>query len=206
MFKRVVSLLSLIVSLLLFVGVGGIYASWTYASSFVEDLNTYVGVDLLEFEFAPEEILPDDEEADQAGENHVALINNVVDHITYGLNSTSKPIVNDLLQSGTALVYSQQNVQGGNLKHLLLDDANVEKLDFVVEYVSDTEYACYTFSSSMLTSSNSGKSMQAYKTKIVYENGKWDAVLSYEGKATIARVTVKNSSFMSILVSSWEKV
>ena len=185
--------------------VGGVSATWTYTEKRVDDIDNNFGVNIGEFEFKPEEILPDDEEADQAGQNHVTLLDRIVNHITYGLNSNSKPIVNDLLQSGTAVVYSQQNVQGGNLKHLLVSGATVDKLDFAIAYVSATEYACYTFSSAELTNSNIGTNILAYKTKIVKENGKWVETFSYEGKATVTSVNVKNSNIITINVNSWVK-
>ena len=186
--------------------VGSVSASWSYSASFVENISSFMQIEIKDFEFAPEEILPDDDTADQAGANHVTLLHNIVDHVKYGLNATSKPIVNEILQEGKGIVYSQQKVQGGNLKHLLLRGDTVDHLDFAVQYVSSTEYACYTFSTDEITSSNSGKQIQVYKTKIIYQESKWVAVASYEGVAVVARVNANGSLIMAINVSSWVKV
>ena len=39
------------------------------------------------------------------------------------------------------VVYCEQNVQGGNLKHLIIDGTAAYNLLFQIEYVSDTEYS-----------------------------------------------------------------
>jgi len=201
----VLKITSAIVCFILLLSIGGVIATWTYSNSFIDDVDELVNVTINEFEYAPEVILPGDEEADKLGQNHLTLIDRIVNHITYGLNADSKPIVNDLLQSGTPVVYSQQNVQGGNLKHLLLTGATVDKLDFAVEYVTATEYACYTMATASLTSSNLGRIIAVYKTKIIYEEGKWKATVSYEGQATVVEVKVKNHNIITIDVESWTK-
>jgi hypothetical protein len=200
--RRFVSAMAILITCAL-LAVGGVSAGWTYALNHVDQTSSTAGIGLSEFEFAPEEILPDDGTGDHAGENHLMLIDNVVNHVTYGLNSNKKPIIKNLLLDGEALVYSQQNVQGGNLKHLLLSGAQVNRLDFVVQRVSDTEFSCYTFQSNMLTSSYYDQPILVFKTKIVYENGKWDATVSYEGEAPVTRVSVKNSTFYSVNVNEW---
>lgn len=61
----IVSLFALIAMLF----VGGVSAAWSYSSMSPDWAHTSAAaVFLSEFEFAPEEILPDDEEADQAGD------------------------------------------------------------------------------------------------------------------------------------------
>lgn len=182
--------------------IGGVFASWTYPDKSPDPQLSNMAVALSEFEFAPEEILPDDDVADQAGENHLTLIDNIVNHITYGLNATKKPIIKNLLLDGDKAVYSHQKVQGGNLKHLLLDGPTVNRLDFVVEYVSDTEFMCYTFQSALLISGNVGKPILVYKTKIILEYSRWRATVSYEGQAPVAYV---NRSFYSIDYTKWVK-
>ena len=180
----------------------GLFATFDYSFLPVEDKNIQINNSLTEFYYKPEEILPGDDDATELHENHYNLIVNIVDHASYGLNSDSKPIVRNLLLSTKGLVYSGQKVSGGNLKHMLLNTNDVEKLAFVVEYVSDTEFAAYTFSGVQATYDNMDNFIEVYKTQILYENGEWEAVRSFMGKAKVFRPGVVS---VSIDVTTWIK-
>ena len=183
----------------------GVYASWKYADQPVPEQNSLVGLAGKEFSYTPEEILPGDEESTTLHQNHQHLVTNIVDHVTYGLNATSKPIVRELLEEGAGLVYSNQKVQGGNLKHMLLNTSDVDELGFVVQYVTDTEYHTYTFASSTVYAANVGKTITVYKTIMVYDGTTWDATTSYEGSAQIARVATSAGEYVySIDVSTYK--
>ena len=197
----VLCLLLLIVSLAL---IPGVSASWKYSGETLEQQNTNLSMVMDEFYYAPEEVLPGDDGATELHQNHYNLVTNIVNHVTYGLNATSKPIVRKLLEDGAGVVYSNQNVQGGNLKHMLLSSSDVEKLMFAVEYVTATEYHAYTFASTYVTSNNVGNYIVAYKTVMVKgENGKWVATTSYVGQAQVFRTPV---SVLSINVKTWTKM
>ena len=79
-------------------------AQWLYHDPtimFNQGVDT--SVNLVEFEYTPEEVLPGgsgNTEQVIVGQNHLMLIKNIVDHVTYGLNATSKPIVKELLEKG----------------------------------------------------------------------------------------------------------
>ncbi len=203
--KRIPAILILLVCIVSMFGVS-LKAEWLYPDmslSFEKDVDVNVG--LTEFEYTPEEVLPggDNNEQVQVGENHMTLINNIVNHVTYGLNATSKPIVRELLEDGVPVVYSNQNVSGGNLKHMLINDSSMEALDFAVEYETDTFYTAYTFASKHLISSSVGSTIDVYKTDIVYEQGRWVAKRSYKGTAKVSRVRGGNKQIINIDVSSW---
>ena len=104
----------------------GVYAGWLYTGP-VDDSTSTVDVSLGVFEYKPEEVLPGGDEATKLHENHNNLVNNIVNHIDYGLNATKKPIVRKLLEDGAGVVYCDQNVSGGNLKHMMLDSSDVEE-------------------------------------------------------------------------------
>ncbi|MBQ3066412.1 MAG: hypothetical protein IJD18_00130 [Clostridia bacterium] len=187
----------------------GLNAQWIYP-----DLSLSLGdsnganITLQEFEYTPDEVLPGGDQNDQeveVGQNHNSLIDRIVNHVTYGLNATKKPIVKDLLlEDGLKAVYSNQTVSGGNLKHILIDDASMEALDFAVKYETDTFLTAYTFASKYLTSSQVGQTIEVYKTDIVLENGTWVAKRSYKGTAVVSRVFVQNKQIVNIDVFGWK--
>ncbi len=195
----------IIAILLLIVSIGGVYASWYYYLEPTPTGQRQLGINMGVFEYAPEEVLPGDKEATNLHENHFNLITNIVSHNDYGLNATKKPIVRELLEDGVLVVYSVQNVSGGNLKHMMLDSSDVESLMFAVAYYSDTEYHAYTFSGIKVKSGNEGVVIEVYKTIIVKENGKWYAKTSFAGTATISAVEASDgATHVSIDVNTWK--
>ncbi len=207
MISKRLPLIILVIILMLCPLVVSLNAEWIYPDmSLSLEKDSDINVELIEFEYTPEEILPggNNNEQVQVGQNHLLLIKNVVDHVTYGLNATSKPIVRELLEDGATAVYSNQNVSGGNLKHMLIQDSSMEALDFAVKYETSTFYSTFTFESKWISSnSNVGKEIDVYKTDMIYENGTWVAKRSYKGTAKVARVTVKNKQIINIDVFSW---
>ena len=183
----------------------GVYALWIYPTP-ADGTSNGIGLSVLDFGYAPEEVLPGDKEATNLHENHNNLITNIVNHIDYGLNATKKPIVRKLLEDGVPVVYCDQNVSGGNLKHMMLSSSDVEQLMFCVEYSSDTEYIAYTFSGKLVANVNVGKTIEVYKTIIEKgSNGKWVATKSYHGTAVISAVRASSSeTLLSIDVSTWK--
>ena len=180
--------------------VPGVFATWRYSYLPVGSQGIELNNTLVEFYYKPEELLPGDDDATELHENHLRLIENIVNHIDYGLNATKKPIVLQLLKTEKDKVYSDQNVQGGNLKHMLLDSSDVENLMFVVEYVTDTEFAAYTFSGVKASYSNMDSFIEVYKTQILYENGRWKATRSFTGQSKVFRPGIVD---ISVNVDTW---
>ena len=177
----------------------GVYATWTY-NAFIDDAETPIIPIVKEFEYRPEEVLPGDKEDTKLHENHYNLLTSIVSHVDYGLNASKKPIIRELLLDGHGVVYGDQNVSGGNLKHMLLNTSDVNALMFVVEYVSDTEFNAYTFVDKEANSDSVGQYIQVYKT-VIKKNTKWESTLSYEGRAKVFRPGIVS---YSIDVKTWE--
>ena len=183
----------------------GVFATWRYAIDPIQEQQTTFSPTIAEFYYKPESVLPggtgNTDSVELVG-NHLNLVNIIVAHVTYGLNATSKPIIKNLLLKDKDMVYSEQNVQGGNLKHMLLSQNESEKLMFVVVYVSDTHFDAYTFSTYEVSNTTIGNYVTVYKTKLVYENGKWRTDVAFVGKAKLFNPDVKGVS-KSIDVSTW---
>ena len=183
-------------------------ANWVYPDMLLQfEESSNLNVALQEFEYTPDEVLPggDNDEQLNVGENHMQLITNIVDHVTYGLNATSKPIIQELLNSGVKVVYSNQNVSGGNLKHILINDSSMEAIDFAIKYETSTFYTTYTFESKFLTDSYIDSTINVFKTDMVCEDGVWIAKRSYRGTAKVASILVKNKIIINIDVYSWSE-
>ena len=178
-FKKV--LITIIIFCLL-LSTTGVYASWIYAGGGVNPQNSKLNI--LGFTWSGSDVLPDDDSSG-IGENHILLITNILQEENYGLNATKKPIIHQSLNKAGDVVYCEQNVQGGNLKHLMIDGTDSYALLFQIEYVSDTEYNLYTYARTIKALSV-GSSIEVFLT-IVSSNsaGVWDATASYLGTATV---------------------
>ena len=186
-----------------------VYASWTFAGDFMASVDTNLDLSIKEFEFAPEEVLPD-EDQNQFKQNHMYLIENILNHVQYGINSYDKMVIHDYLEDYGA-VYGAQNVSGGNLKHVLAADSSVAGgVQFAMKRISDTEYHTFTFAQSELNNTTQGNYLEVYKTVMVYgadANGTvcWHAPLGYKGRAKAAWCETDKKDVYSIDVNSWEK-
>ena len=188
----------------------GVYATWTY-NAFIDDVETPIIPIVKEFEYRPEEVLPGDKEDTQLHENHYNLLTSIVNHVDYGLNASKKPIIRELLLKEHGVVYGDQNVSGGNLKHVLAAESSVAGgVQFAMKRISDTEYHTFTFVQSELNNTTQGNYLEVYKTVMVYSadaNGKvcWHAPLGYKGRAKAAWCETDKKDVYSIDVNSWEK-
>ena len=195
----------LLAAVILTFSIAGVFASWNYATADANSEHTNLVAGLEVFAYKPEEVLPG-VEMNQIGQNHQTVIERVVDDVKYGLNSTHKPIIKDLLlDDGAGVVYSQQHVTGGNLKKLVAGVSSVDALEFAVEYIDDNTFAIYTFSKLKLNSAAEGDYIDTYKTFLVKSNGVWDATICYIGTAPVLYVTVRGDTFKSIDETKWEQ-
>ena len=169
---------ALLCGLLLLSSVGGVFATWYYASDSIDNAEGTLNVSLSEFEWKPEQILPTESEI---GENHLALIELILNESNkgYGLNYDNKHVLEDYLNR-EGIIFSNQKTSGGNLK-FVSDETN--QLYYCVEKVSDTMYYAYTFSYSDLNSTKGTASfMPVYRT-ILEKTDIWRAPKSYFGYA-----------------------
>ena len=66
------------------------------------------------------------------------------------------------------ILYGQQSVSGGNLKHVLVKNTSAENVQFVITRISATEYHAYTYKVADLNSTSIGSFLEVYKTILVY--------------------------------------
>ena len=190
--RLILPLMLLIITL----ATGGAYAVFSYQNQPPNDLMASSNITLSDFEFSPEEVLPGGSgsggtggtsgEPVQVGENHMELINNILNHMSYGLNATAKPIIHTVLNANGKVIYCDQNVQGGNLKHLAIDKSdNAQKLYFVIHRISATEYHTFTMLASEVDAPISTW-IEVYKTIMIKnDEGKWIYTYSHKGKAQV---------------------
>ena len=166
---------------------GGVCATWFYASQPAASVSQSHSVSVSEFEYTPEEVIPGGDIEAPLGENHLDLITLILNDDRYGLNATQKPIIHNLLKNPGDVIYCDQNVQGGNLKHLMIDSSSAtDQLGFVITKVSDTEYHAFTFCYHDVRNGEIGSNVQAYKTILEKkQDGIWYATKSYMGYAAI---------------------
>ena len=185
---RIVKMATIIIAFVLLLFIGGVSASWLYPVNTIS--GQFISVKPTAFTWEGSDILPDDSQ-NSIGENHISLINNILFEIKYGLNAegnTAKPIIHNTLNKVGDVLYCQQNVQGGNLKHLMIDGSDAFSLLFQIEYVSDSEYNLYTYSAPLIKSTNINSTIEVFLTILKIDDyDSWQAVKSYVGTAVVIK-------------------
>ena len=181
MLKRVFRLLVLLI-LLGALAVPSAFAIWLYYDGMRETADD-VFLSLGLFDYTPAEVLPGTE-ADKVGGNHQIMIDRVLNELTYGHNSTKKPLMHEYLDAPGAIVYCDQHTTGGNLQNILLKQTTADRVYFAVTEITDTEYHLYSYLKDDVDVSIEGViEIHTYKTILVKEDGVWAAKTSYEGYA-----------------------
>ena len=192
----------------LIVGVLGVFAfsfnsvnaKWFYGASMpVEGL--LISYKLEDFYWEGSGVLPEDEEH---GENHIELLQNIINDSRYGLNSTSNTLLHNYLEKIGDILYSEQQVSGGNLKHLMIDGTGAYALLFQIEFVSETEYNVYTYKQEDTEDYKIGENIEVYFTKVSKVNGKWDGVKTEIGVAKLCETNNKKVP-RAVDTSTWVK-
>ena len=194
--------------LLLIMTVTGVSAMWTYFYDPAPKENAFDHV-LNLFDYPPEEILPGGgAEAPPAGENHFKLIELILneDKKNYGLNFSNQ--LHNYLKSDGVL-YSNQKVQGGNLKFILDAKNNTHGMYYALEKVSDTVYYAYTFGTDDLEAvGGTDEEILVYRT-ILEKTDKWRATTTHPGYAPTKSIRAlgysadSNSIPYSIDMAKW---
>ena len=191
--------LVLLLALLLIASVSGVFAVWRYANGPVGSQFDNIGLILSEFVWAPEEILPEDE---SLGEDYLQLLDSILNNNKMGLNSGKGDTFEDSVRQHVVLHWDQ-NIQGGNLKHLKdFLTGGARELDYVMYYISDTEFHVYMFENDDVDQGTLNVTqIKVYKTILIYENGKWVGKESQLGYATLKYVP--NSRHVGIIPTEW---
>lgn len=168
---------------------GGVYGLFYYQNEKPSDVSVGNDISMEVFGYPPDEIIPgggDNDDPIEVGNDHMELIHNIVYHKSYGLNATHKPIIHEVLSEDGNVIYCDQNVQGGNLKHLAIDKSdNSQKLYFVISRKSATEYHAFTMRQ-LDVNRTVGTRITVYKTLLIKgSDGKWIYTLSYKGMAEV---------------------
>ena len=197
---RVIALLCAVLAIL---AVPSVHAYWQYSTIFPFVPGEEMSARLNTFDYPPEEILPDDDISSSLGENHLLLVTEIIENSSYGLNATKKPIIHNYLKEPGDVIYCSQNVQGGNLKHLMIDSVSeAEKLYFVVTKISDTEYHTFTMNNSDVRDKAVGTRIVAYLTVMKKsDKGEWSAAYSHR---VLVSVNAPGVVSKGIDVTSWE--
>ena len=139
--KRTTIIFSIFLSLLTFIAsISGVFATWLFAEDPATSARQSTSITLSEFVWQPEEILP----SVTPGQNYLDLHESILDNIKGGLNSSKDTLENAVLRDRDGLLHSSQNVQGGNLSHLFITQETRE-LDFIVKYVTDTQFLVFMY-------------------------------------------------------------
>ena len=193
-------------------GIVGVYAFWSYPLMNEEDTER-VELSLTDFLYKPEEVLPDEEEDSELQRNHMDIIWELLFNSKMGLNSKKDSLADSVEQHG--LLHYLENVQGGNLKHLIDVTDGGKNLGFVLEYIDETQFYGYTF---YRIDQELGTRITVYRTLFMINNDKsvdvnddgkmdeWIAHSSIQGTAFSAKLsgnqcTILNTSWVSTMSS-----
>ena len=196
MSKRITCCSIFLTILMFFASVSGVFATWFMAEETPTSVNKSQNITLSEFIWKPEEILP----SVTPGQNFLDLYESILENMKGGLNSSKDTLENAVLKASNGLVYCNQNVQGGNLKHLFTTEASRE-LDFIVQYVSDTNFKLYTYKQTDTNGAVGTTQIQVYMTLLIKENNVWVGQETQLGMATLQYFP--NTNFIAIDVSTW---
>lgn len=159
---------AVVISALLLFSVPSVFAVWIYTYETVTPQEEKLNVNISEFKWDSEEVLP----SDKPGENHYSLVNEILNNVKVGLNASKDTLENAV--KTYKILYSSQNIQGGNLKHLFTTQESY-KLDFVIQYIDDSLYYLYTFENDDLAAAALNmSSIIVYRTELKCVSGIWD--------------------------------
>lgn len=223
MVKRFSIILSCLV---LLASTGGVYATWQYSYMGPNPEAMEIPIKLGEFNWTGSGNLPTD---DAIGEDHLSLIQQIVDHSEHGLN-TSGSYLNKQIEDrqdggwgwsgGRDTLGSMAVTQSTELKEIFGLDSN--NLEFLIQFVSSTEYYIFTtgvylgergeinfWGTGNKTPGNPtvpiGQNIYPiYRTRIVKNNGVWVATETVEGYAKSAWYEESRSNATATQIPSFD--
>ena len=189
--------LSLILGMMILcASVGGVFATWYFAEEPSSDVKNSQNITISEFVWAPEEILPI-----TPGQNYLDLLESILNNRKNGLNSSKDALERAVIKE--TLLHSSYNLQGGNIKHLFIDEA-CRELDFLIEYINDDEFHVYMYNSDEAKTSAVGVTkIQVYMTILTRENSKWVGKEAQVGYAVVQYLP--DSNIISIDIDTWAR-
>lgn len=197
--KNMLFILTLIFCISFIFSIGNLYATWYYAKGSVLEVSKLLN--LLIFPWEGSELLPED---DELGANHKTLIDTIINGEGIGLNTSSSYLNSQIKkrQNGSILTPSRDTLgsmavsQGDELNTLF--SLQSHNLDFLIKFVSSTEYHIYTTAVDLGTKGtlygNNGSPTTPigeyispiYRTVVIKTDGFWAATETALGKAKSA--------------------
>ena len=142
----------------------------------------------------------------EPSESYNTLVKNALTNANrYGLNDSHKGYVLHNALASKKILYSSDHTTGGNIdkfyESLQVDES--QDIDFVFEYVSETEYVAYLFNRKNVTE---GSEITVYKQYFHYDTTHYNKPQWIAGTALIGHATIKEvkSSVLSIVPSEWQ--
>ncbi|MBR5129457.1 MAG: hypothetical protein IKU67_05335 [Firmicutes bacterium] len=181
--------------LTVFITVPSVFATWYYAVNLPQRQEVDVSVTLEPFVYPPEQVLPQDPLHD---ENHLAAINSILYSSKGGLNSNGnkKTLLPQNLRSYDNVLFSRQNIQGGNLKNIF-DTETSENIYFVIHRFSDNEIMVYTMSKPLVDEAEVGDVIVVFRTILTNTEGTWVATQSNVGHSHLREIVVTGMTILS---------
>ena len=193
--KSFMILAALLCFMIFFTSIGGTYATWFFAEEPSDSVNNTASLTLSEFTWEPEEILP----TVTPGQNYLTLHTSILDNGKNGLNSSKDALEKTIIKE--RLLHNTHNIQGGNLKHLFID-AECRELNFIIQYVSDTEFHLYMYKEDDVKTGAVGTTeIQVYKSILNKKNNKWIGSEAQFGYAKIQYLP--DTNIIAIDINSW---
>ena len=212
-----------ILFLLLFTG--GAYSVWYYAGTPVTPTVHGLTVSLGDFLWDGSGSLPTD---DKIGEDHISLIDNIINHPEHGLNA-SRSYLNEQIadrkdgglgwRNGRDTLGSMAVTQSAELDEIF--GLSASSLEFLIQFASDTKY--YLFTTGVYlgergtinfwgNNASSGKPTvplgypvyPIYKTVVQKINGTWTAISTVEGYANSAWYEESRSNANATQIPSFD--
>ena len=134
---------------LLVLSVGGVSATWLYAGDPVADAGHKLSLNVGDFLWEGSGDLPTDSEV---GENHVSLIDNIINHTSHGLNASGSYLNQQISSrkrgSWTGGSRDTLGSMGANQDEELEDIFGLaaSELSFLIHFIDDNTYHLYTTS------------------------------------------------------------
>ena len=197
--KKSLSFIYILFIMIIFASFGGAYATWIFAEEPAVSKQDSNSIILSEFVWAPEEILPDV----TPGQNYLDLYESILNNNKGGLNSSKDTLENALFKDDEGLLHGDENVSGGNLKHLFVTSASRE-LDFIAQRISNTEIHVYMYQASQAKGGAVGVTkINVYMTIYLSDGEDWEGAEAQLGTAIVQYMP--NSNIIAIDVGTWTK-
>ena len=223
--KFAVKFSTLFLALIILLSAGGAYAIWEYATLPANKTQEQLKLEIGDFLWEGSGSLPVEGEI---GENHLSLIDNIINHSEHGLNASGS-YLNDQIDArqsgglgwrgGRDTLGSMAVTQSDELDEIF--GLSASELSFLIQFVSDTKYylfttnvdlgergACNIFGYNTKSGSPTvplGQNIYPiYKTVVEYIDNKWTATSTVVGYAKSAWYEESRSNSSATQIPSFD--